>query len=157
MLAQTVQKIGNARRVFFPSSSPPGGSRTSWITSEDGRMAPLSRTPPGDESRTKFVLGPRQVPKNASSRRCELAEREFSERVCEKLDDCWWSMKVTGKYSPGPKPFAKSLRLLALVARCLKKHMFSCDFRTSGFKGIWDRSLSQREVIKNHRKVLLLR
>jgi hypothetical protein len=71
-------------------------------------MAPLSRTPPGDESRTKFVLGPRQVPKNASSRRCELAEREFSERVCEKLDDCWWSMKVTGKYSPGPKPFAKS-------------------------------------------------
>ena len=137
MLAQTVQKIGNARRVFFPSSSPPGGSRTSWITSEDGRMAPLSRTPPGDESRTKFVLGPRQVPKNASSRRCELAEREFSERVCEKLDDCWWSMKVTGKYSPGPKPFAKSHRLLALRALWAEKHDFCTIFVYSGLEGIY--------------------
>ena len=27
-LAQTVQNMGNARRVFFPSSSPPGGPRT---------------------------------------------------------------------------------------------------------------------------------
>ena len=27
-LAQTVQNIGNARRVFFSSSSPPGGPRT---------------------------------------------------------------------------------------------------------------------------------
>ena len=50
-LAQTVQNIGNARRVFFPSSSPPGGPRTFWITSGDGRMAPLRRTPPGEESR----------------------------------------------------------------------------------------------------------
>ena len=97
-------------------------------------MAPLSRTPPGDESRTKFVLGPRQVPKNASSRRCELAEREFSERVCEKLDDCWWSMKVTGKYSPGPKPFAKSHRLLALRALWAEKHDFCTIFVYSGTK-----------------------
>ena len=27
-IAQTVQNIGNARRVFFPSSSPPWGPRT---------------------------------------------------------------------------------------------------------------------------------
>jgi hypothetical protein len=77
-------------------------------------------------------LAPRQVPKNASSRRCELAEREFSERVCEKLDDCWWSMKVTGKYSPGPKPFAKSHRLLALRALWAEKHDFCTIFVYSG-------------------------
>ena len=85
----------------------------------------------------KFVLGPRQVPKNASSRRCELAEREFSERVCEKLDDCWWSMKVTGKYSPGPKPFAKSHRLLALRALWAEKHDFCTIFVYSGLEGIY--------------------
>ena len=54
-LAQTVQNIGNARRVFFPSSSPPWGPRTFRITSRNGRMAPVSRTPPGDKSRAIFA------------------------------------------------------------------------------------------------------
>ena len=58
-------------------------------------------------------------------RRCELLKRTFVEQARGKLDDRWWSMKVTGKFFPGPKPFAKSCRLLALAREVLKKVRFS--------------------------------
>ena len=65
------------------------------------------------------------MPKMRTSRRSELLKRTFVERAREKLDDRWWSMKVTGKIFAGPKPFAKSRRLLAL-ARELREKVKIC-------------------------------
>ena len=100
-------------------------------------MAPLSRTPPGDKSRA--IIAPRRLrdAEMRTSRRSELLKRTFVERAREKLDDRWWSMKVTGKIFAGPKPFAKSRRLLAL-ARELGKNQNMCDYRSSGVKGLFN-------------------
>ena len=62
----------------------------------------------------------------------------FVEQAREKLDDRWWSMKVTGNFFPGPKPFAKSCRLLALAREVFKKH---------GFVAIFARHQDLRDII----------
>jgi hypothetical protein len=76
-----------------------------------------------------------EMARNATSRRSELLKRTLVEQAREKLDDRWWSMKATGTFFPGPKPFVKSRRLLALAREVLKKHGFCAIFAHQDSKG----------------------
>ena len=87
-------------------------------------MAPLSRTPTGDNLRAIIARRPLGMARTATSRRSELLKRTLVEQAREKLDDRWWSMKATGTFFPGPKPFVKSRRFLALARESLKNMVF---------------------------------
>ena len=135
-LAQTVQNIGNARRVFFPSSSPPGGPRTFWITSGDGRMAPLSRTPPGDKSRA--IIAPRRLrdAEDANITKKRVTEADVRWTGPRKIG---WPLVVdegNGKNFRGPKTFREVATALGSSARTSGKSQNMCDYRSSGVKGL---------------------
>ena len=46
----------------------------------------------------------------------------------------------SGKIFPRPETFREVAPALALAREVAEKHMFLCDFRTSGFKGLIERT-----------------
>ena len=71
-------------------------------------MAPLSRTPLGDKSRAIFARRRLGDGEECNMTKVQVTEADVRRTGPRKMDDRWWSMKVTGKFFPGPKPFAKS-------------------------------------------------
>ena len=79
----------------------------------------------------KSHLALREMPKMPTSRRCEIAEREFSERVRETMEDRWWSMKVTGIFFRAEN-FSQSRACFCSSAQSGWKTPLLYDFR--GFR-----------------------
>ena len=134
-LAQTVQNIGNARRVFFPRSSPPGEPRTFWVTSRNGRMAPVSRTPPGEESRAIFAhasLGDGQE--------CNMTKKRVTQAGVQRTGPrtVGWPLVVdegSGKIFPRPKTFREVAPALALAREVAENICFCAIFAHQDSKG----------------------